>query len=149
QARVAGDAIEPGREGRIALEALEPPIRRKEGVLRAVGCVLLVAQDSVGQSIDAVTVATDELVEGAGVAGLSEAHELVIGAIGMRAATGDARAPRMRACHADLLLANVFEGIEHPCPVLWSARIPSPGSWAVGCRVVDRSLPRGPGALDP
>jgi hypothetical protein len=70
QRRVGGDAIEPGREGGLGLEVLEPAVGGEKCVLKRLGRVLFVPEDLERQPVDAVAIAIHELVERARVAAL-------------------------------------------------------------------------------
>src|SRR6185369_8060226 len=78
EARVGGDAVEPGGERGLDLEPLDPAVGREERVLERLGGVLLVTEDLVGEPIHLVLVAPDQLVEGAIVAALRVPNELLV-----------------------------------------------------------------------
>src|SRR5206468_3390532 len=75
---VGGDPVEPGRERRFDLEALDPPVSGEEGVLERLGGVLLMPEDLERQPIHLVPVAAHELVEGPRVAALRAPHQVFI-----------------------------------------------------------------------
>ena len=72
------DAVEPGREFRLALEALEGAEGPEKGLLRDVARVFLPAEDAVGQGIDRPLPAQHELVEAVEIAPYREGDQLFV-----------------------------------------------------------------------
>src|SRR5690606_1118505 len=78
-AQVQGNAIQPRRELRLALEAGERPVGAQECVLNDVTRLLLPADRAVGESIDRPFPAQDELVEAVDVSVDGPSDELLVG----------------------------------------------------------------------
>ena len=78
-AQVQRDAIEPGGEFRLALEAAERAERTQERLLGDVASIFLAADDAVRQGIDRPLPAQDELVEAVQVAPSRAGDQLFVG----------------------------------------------------------------------
>src|SRR5262249_32923730 len=63
-AAVDHNAVQPGSQGRVPLEALQGTERREEGVLHGVGAVLLGPEESTGHDEHAPAVLTDQRLAG-------------------------------------------------------------------------------------
>ena len=72
---VGGDPVEPAPERRLALEGVDLPRRRPEGILHDLLRVLLIAGDTDGEPIRAVAVCGDEGLGGAGLLAPQLFHE--------------------------------------------------------------------------
>ena len=68
QADVHGDAVQPGAERRVALEAGQAAIGADEGVLREVAGVGVIAGEAIAHAVDGALVPADEDVEGGPIA---------------------------------------------------------------------------------
>ena len=77
-AQVEGDAIEPGRELRLALEPGERAKGAEKGFLADIPRVLVAPDDPVGQGINRPFPAEDELVEAVSIARDRAGHELFV-----------------------------------------------------------------------
>ncbi len=77
-AEVDGDAVEPGRKGRVALEVDELAVGLDEGVLYDVHGFVAVAQHAEGDGEEAPLVRDHELLKSVGVAGLGLVDEILV-----------------------------------------------------------------------
>jgi hypothetical protein len=75
EAGVGGDAVQPGAERSVTIEASEAPHGSKERILGGIGRVLFVVQDPAAHSVDTVVVPAEEHLECSTVAALSRSDE--------------------------------------------------------------------------
>lgn len=67
QARIDGDAVEPGRDGGLSSEGVGGAVGGHQGVLDRVGGLLAIPQRAEGDRPQPVAMASDEFTEGTGV----------------------------------------------------------------------------------
>src|SRR5947209_14317121 len=78
-ALVDRDAVQPGRDFRLAAEALQIAVGRDEGLLRGVARVLVCAEDAVSQGVNFPLPAAHHFTEGLLVSGKRAFHQLLVG----------------------------------------------------------------------
>jgi len=79
------DAVHPGRDRRVAAEALRPPVRRHQAVLQTVGGVVGVAHRAQGDRPEAVAMPGEQGGERVGVTGDVCGQEVGVRAVVRRA----------------------------------------------------------------
>src|SRR5262249_45940750 len=108
--RVGGDAIQPASERRLALERLDPPGRRPQGVLNDLLGVLLVSSDADGEPVDSIAIGPHEGLGSAGLLSSQHLHQsrIPIDAQGRggRDPVGWLRLLQCRGTHISLPLAS-------------------------------------------
>ena len=159
---VQRNAIEPRRELRLALEALDAPKCAKKSLLTDISSLLLATQGAIGECIDGPFPSEDELIEALQIAADGAGDQLLVGArhersrVPFSTVSGPTRRPTLgtrvlrrptsvesraetRRCSPIIVGVKLFSGLVLvPLPDQRCAKIPKIGcarSGAVGAHV--------------
>jgi len=99
---VSGDAIEPGAEGRITSERIDPPDHCPEGVLDDLLGIRAVARDAHRQAIDAISVQSDQRLDRPGLLPTQRFHQICVAIH----APSEVIERQRQLCHFDSLRAK-------------------------------------------